>query len=61
MIPAAGGSLIVKILKRTAVFDDRDIMKGGPPPAQSMKLDVPKKTKLFLDQSLRERENGIGR
>ena len=31
---------------------------SGPPPAQSVKLNIPKKTKLFVDQSLRERENG---
>lgn len=54
----AGGSLIVKILKRTAVFDDKD--SSGPPTAQSIRLNVPKKTKLYVDQTLRERENAVG-
>ncbi|XP_026206494.1 Bardet-Biedl syndrome 1 protein [Anabas testudineus] len=53
-----GGGLMVKILKRTAVFDDRD-SAPGPPLAQSVRLNVPKKTKLYVDQTLRERENGL--
>ncbi|XP_028989573.1 Bardet-Biedl syndrome 1 protein [Betta splendens] len=53
-----GGGLMVKILKRTAVFDDRD-SSAGPPLAQSVRLNVPKKTKLYVDQTLRERENGL--
>ncbi|GAA6217380.1 Bardet-Biedl syndrome 1 protein [Lates japonicus] len=53
-----GGGLIVKILKRTAAFDDRD-SAPGPPLAQSVRLNVPKKTKLYVDQTLRERENGL--
>ncbi|KAM3860017.1 BBSome complex member BBS1 [Diretmus argenteus] len=51
-----GGGLMVKILKRTAVFDDRD-SAAGPPLAQSIRLNVPKKTKLYVDQTMREREN----
>ena len=50
----------MKILKRTATFDDKDIQTGGPPAGQNHKLDVPKKTKLFIDQTLREREHGTG-
>nr|XP_020472365.1 Bardet-Biedl syndrome 1 protein [Monopterus albus] len=53
-----GGGLMMKILKRTAVFDDRD-SAPGPPLAQSVRLNVPKKTKLYVDQTLRERENGL--
>ncbi|KAM9336062.1 BBSome complex member BBS1 [Symphorus nematophorus] len=53
-----GGGLMVKILKRTAAFDDRD-GAPGPPLAQSVRLNVPKKTKLYVDQTLRERENGL--
>ena len=51
-----GGGLAVKILKRTAAFDERDAAPG-PPPAQSVRLNVPKKTKLYVDQTLREREH----
>lgn len=51
--------MIIKILKRTAVF-----LEGGgevgPPPAQAMKLNVPRKTRLYVDQTLREREAGTG-
>ncbi|XP_067939415.1 Bardet-Biedl syndrome 1 protein-like [Watersipora subatra] len=53
-----GGGLLVKILKRTATFDEKDILAAGPPAGQALKLDVPKKTKLFVDQTIRERENG---
>lgn len=49
---------MIKILKRTAVFEERDL-SGGPPAAQNIKLNVPKKTKLFVDQTLRERENAV--
>lgn len=49
---------MVKILKRTAAFEDRDTAPG-PPLAQSIRLNVPKKTKLYVDQTLRERENGL--
>jgi len=56
----AGGGLIVKVLKRTAQFDSKSSTVGGPPAAQGVKLDVPKKTKLFLDQTVREREAGSG-
>ena len=55
-----GGGLVVKILKRTAILDDKDMVTAGPPAAQALKLDVPKKTKLFVDQTIRERENGTG-
>ncbi|XP_039639957.1 Bardet-Biedl syndrome 1 protein [Perca fluviatilis] len=52
------GGLMVKILKRTATFEDRD-SAPGPPLAQSVRLNVPKKTKLYVDQTLRERENAV--
>eukprot|EP00794_Sanderia_malayensis_P020242 gene20242-22224_t len=51
-----GGGLLVKILKRTANFEGKDL-SPGPPASQSQKLNVPKKTKLFVDQALRERGN----
>ena len=49
------GGLIVKMLPRrhelaTATYG------GGPPPEQDIPLDIPKKTKLYLDQTERERE-----
>ncbi|XP_049615981.1 Bardet-Biedl syndrome 1 protein [Syngnathus scovelli] len=56
VVTMKGGGLMVKILKRTAEFRDRD-SAPGPPAAQSVRLDVPKKTKLYVDQTLRERES----
>ncbi|XP_040826912.1 Bardet-Biedl syndrome 1 protein [Ochotona curzoniae] len=52
-----GGGLLIKILKRTAVFGE-GAGELGPPPAQAMKLSVPRKTRLYVDQTLREREAG---
>nr|XP_044997787.1 Bardet-Biedl syndrome 1 protein isoform X2 [Jaculus jaculus] len=52
-----GGGLIIKILKRTAVFVE-GTGEMGPPQAQAMKLNVPRKTRLYVDQTLREREAG---
>ncbi|XP_004852355.1 Bardet-Biedl syndrome 1 protein isoform X1 [Heterocephalus glaber] len=54
-----GGGLIIKILKRTAVFVE-GTGEVGSPPAQAMKLNVPRKTRLYVDQTLREREAGTG-
>lgn len=51
-----GGGLIVKILKRTANFDSSDHTPAAPA-SQTAKLNIPRKTKLFVDQALREREN----
>lgn len=52
------GGLFVKILKRTAKFEEK-ALSAGPPVAQNQKLNVPKKTKLFVDQTQRERENAV--
>ncbi|XP_058382306.1 Bardet-Biedl syndrome 1 protein isoform X3 [Diceros bicornis minor] len=52
-----GGGLMIKILKRTAVFVEGG-GEVGPPPAQATKLSVPRKTRLYVDQTLREREAG---
>lgn len=52
------GGLLIKILKRNAVFEEKDFARG-PPAAQNQRLNVPKKTKVFVDQTMRERENGV--
>uniref|UniRef100_A0A8C2XW12 Bardet-Biedl syndrome 1 N-terminal domain-containing protein n=1 Tax=Capra hircus TaxID=9925 RepID=A0A8C2XW12_CAPHI len=52
-----GGGLIIKILKRTAVFAEGG-GEAGPAPSQVIKLNVPRKTRLYVDQTLREREAG---
>lgn len=46
----------MKILKRTAHFDNLE-NASAPLIGQNIKLNIPKKTKLFVDQTLREREN----
>jgi Bardet-Biedl syndrome 1 protein len=56
----AGGHLLVKILKRTAQFTAQSSGTGMVPP-QQIKMLVPKKTKLFMEQTLRERENAVGK
>jgi Bardet-Biedl syndrome 1 protein len=52
------GGLIIKILKRTAQLAEKHV-HAGPPESQSKKLDIPKKTKLYVDQTTRERDNAI--
>ena len=64
-----GGGLIIQILKRTAQFaqvEQSSILSGsfshasgGSIDKKPKKLDVPKKTKLYVDQTLRERENSV--
>ncbi|ESO96483.1 hypothetical protein LOTGIDRAFT_115648 [Lottia gigantea] len=53
-----GGGLFVKILKRSAKFEEKDAL-AGPPAAQNVKINMPKKTKLFVDQTMREKENAV--
>ncbi|KAK6180671.1 hypothetical protein SNE40_008677 [Patella caerulea] len=55
-----GGGLFVKILKRSAKFEEKDAL-AGPPISQNQKINIPKKTKLFVDQTLRERQNAVGK
>ena len=52
--------MIIKILKRTAQLSEKDL-HAGPPEAQMKKLDVPKKTKLYVDQTTRERDSAISK
>ena len=49
------GALLVKMLPRTAAFDSSD-RSGGPPPEQDIPLAIPKKTRMYLEQTERERE-----
>eukprot|EP00106_Octopus_bimaculoides_P021578 XP_014789020.1 PREDICTED: Bardet-Biedl syndrome 1 protein-like [Octopus bimaculoides] len=58
ILTTRSGGLIVKILRRHADLDVKDVTPG-PPMAQNVKLNIPKKTKLFVNQSIRERENPV--
>eukprot|EP00877_Chromochloris_zofingiensis_P001275 jgi/Chrzof1/11148/Cz05g25190.t1 len=52
------GALDIKILPRGA---NLEVFTGpaGPPPEQDVPLAVPKKTKLYVEQTQRERENAV--
>lgn len=54
----ASGAMNLMIMKRTAEYTDKDTHRG-PPASQGIKLNIPKKTQIFVDQTVRERENGI--
>jgi hypothetical protein len=49
------GGIQAKILQRQANLSATH--KPGPPPEQDIPLNIPKKTKLFIDLAAREREN----
>jgi len=57
-VVGASGSLSIKILQRTAKFDIT-AASTGPPPEQDVPLSIPKKTKLYVEQTQREREQAI--
>jgi len=54
-VVGASGSLSIKMLQRTAKFDAAS-GSSGPPPEQDVPLSIPKKTKLYVEQTQRERE-----
>lgn len=54
----ASGSLQVKILPRQADLEISS-QHTGPPPEQDIPLQVPKKTKLYVEQTQREREQAV--
>jgi Bardet-Biedl syndrome 1 protein len=49
------GAITIKIWRRTADVDSLNF-NAGPPPEQDIPLPVPKKTKLYVEQTQRERE-----
>ena len=57
----SSGSLCIKILQRNANFDlsEANIHFSHPPAEQDIPLKVPKKTKLYVEQTQREREHAI--
>lgn len=54
----ASGALGIKILPRHAPLEPVD-SRGGAPPEQDVPLNVPKKTKLYVEQTQREREQAV--
>jgi len=51
----ASGSLTIKMMQRQADLD-ASTAPAGPPPEQDVPLSIPKKTKLYVEQTQRERE-----
>ncbi|GFH21157.1 BBS1 domain-containing protein, partial [Haematococcus lacustris] len=49
------GALDIKMLPRNAVLEAPP-GPAGPPPEQDIPLQVPKKTRLYVEQTQRERE-----
>jgi Bardet-Biedl syndrome 1 protein len=52
------GALTIKILQRQAKLDISS-NPPGPPPEQDIPLNVPRKTKLYVEQTQRERDQSI--
>lgn len=59
---SANGSLTINILKRTAKFYPKEIPSDLLSMSSSahQSLNIPKKTKLFVDQTMRERDESVG-
>ena len=55
----SNGALKVQLLRRVAKFNEKEVLAGAPP-EQSVRLNIPKKTKLYVDQTVREREHATG-
>lgn len=58
VITTRGGGILVKLFKRTAKLEEKSAAPG-PPAAQAEKLNIPKKTKIFVDQTMRERDEAL--
>lgn len=58
VIAFKSGGLVIKMLQRQANFDVSSVAPG-PPPEQDIPLNVPKKTKLFVQQTQREVEQAV--
>lgn len=56
IIGTKDGGLLVKLFRRKASLDER-IDLAAPPKAYNIKLNIPKKSKIFIDQTVRERDN----
>jgi len=52
------GGIMVKMLYRNAKLEAPE-QRAGPPPEQDIPLNVPKKTKLYVEQTQRERNQAI--
>jgi len=53
------GSLSIKMLRRKANLNPSIGVHAGPPPEQDVPINIPKKTKLYIDQTQRERDHAV--
>jgi Bardet-Biedl syndrome 1 protein len=58
ILNSKSGGISVKILQRQANLQATH--KPGPPPEQDIPLNIPKKTKLFIELAQRERDSAAG-
>ncbi|VDM51690.1 unnamed protein product [Angiostrongylus costaricensis] len=56
IVGTSDGGLFVKLFRRKASLDER-VDLAAPPKPYNIKLNIPKKSKIFIDQTMREREN----
>eukprot|EP00045_Choanoeca_perplexa_P009589 m.92740 g.92740 ORF g.92740 m.92740 type:complete len:586 (-) comp14960_c1_seq1:48-1805(-) len=57
-IVGTAGELTLKRVRKGAEFAPHAV-KQGPPPEQNIRINVPSKTQLYLDQTQRERDNAV--
>ena len=60
LLVTQGGALSIKILRRSVNFEVKEA-HPGPPRSQLSKLNIPKRTKVYIDQMMREKEIGTGK
>lgn len=53
------GSIVMKILPRTASLEPNKAAVAGPPPEQDVPLKVPKRTNLYVEQTEREKQFSV--
>lgn len=53
------GACLLQILPRTADLEAAAAITAGPPQEQDIPLDVPKKTRLYVEQTQRERQQAV--
>ena len=58
VVLSKNGGLFVKMLQRSANLE-ASAAAAGPPPEQDIPLNIPKKTRVYVDQTTREKEMAI--
>eukprot|EP01059_Diplonema_ambulator_P035719 TRINITY_DN8532_c0_g1_i5.p1 TRINITY_DN8532_c0_g1~~TRINITY_DN8532_c0_g1_i5.p1 ORF type:complete len:594 (+),score=182.29 TRINITY_DN8532_c0_g1_i5:184-1965(+) len=59
ILTTKSGAIIIKMLPRLASLEVTKGHQVGPPPEQDIPLKVPKKTRLYVEQTQREKDFGI--